>query len=307
LITLSGVLPIAPTAFSDDGELDLPSQRRATEFMLAAGSDAVCILANFSEQFSLSDRERDELVDVSLDVVAGRVPVIVTASHFSTRITAERCRRAAAAGASAIMLMPPYHGATIRPGDQGIRAYFEEVAESTDLPIIIQDSPVSGTHLSVDTPHHLTETVPSISYLKLETADATSKLLDVMALGRIGVLGPFDGEEGVNVMPDLDVGITGAMTSAMIPDIIGTIVRLYRSGDRPAARALYEHWLPLILFENRQCGLRATKVLMHEAGTMSSEATRHPLPALHPRIRHGLLELARRFDPLILRWAPPRS
>ncbi len=303
MITLSGVLPIAPTAFTDDGELDLASQRRALEFMVAAGSDAICILANFSEQFSLADHERDELVDVALDAVGGRVPVIVTASHFSTRVTADRCRRAAAAGASAIMLMPPYHGATIRPGVAGVRGYFEAVAAATDLPIIIQDSPVSGTQLGVDTLHDLTEAIPTISYLKLETPDATTKVLDLVALGGTGLAGPFDGEEGVNLLPDLDAGITGTMTSAMIPDVIGAIVRLHRSGDRPAAKAVYEHWLPLILFENRQCGLRATKVLMHEGGIIASEAVRHPLPALHPLIRRGLLDLAVPLDPLVLRWA----
>ena len=48
------------------------------------------------------------------------------------------------------------------------------------------------------------------------------------------------------------------------------------------ARALYEHWLPLILYENRLCGLRATKVLMHVGGIIESEATRSPLPPLSP-------------------------
>ena len=302
MVTLSGVLPIAPTAFRDDEELDHESQRRALEFLIAARSDAICILANFSEQYSLSDHERDELVVLAMDEIAGRVPVIVTASHFSTKVTVERCRRAAACGAAAVMLMPPYHGATVRPGDQGVRAYFENVASAVDLPIIIQDSPVSGTHLSVETLHHLTEAVPSIGYLKLETPDATTKLMELIALRGSGLIGPFDGEEGVNVIADLDAGITGTMPSAMIPDVIGEIIRLRLSGDRVAAQALYARWLPLILFENRQCGLRATKVLMHEGGIIRSEATRRPLAPLNPKLRTGLIELATRLDPLVLRW-----
>ena len=60
--------------------------------------------------------------------------------------------------------------------------------------------------------------------------------------------------------------------------------------------------LPLINFENRQCGLRATKVAMMEGGVIRSDAVRHPLERLHPATRAGLLELAREVDPLVLRW-----
>jgi 4-hydroxy-tetrahydrodipicolinate synthase len=299
---LSGVLPIAPTTFDDGGGLDLASQRRALDFMIDAGSDAICLLANFSEQFGLSDTEREQVFAVSMEHIAGRVPLIYTASHFSARVTADRCRRAEAGGASAIMLMPPYHGATIRVGDDAIRAYFATVAAASELPIIIQDSPVSGTPLSVDLLASLAETIPTIAYFKLETLDATVKIRALLEAGGRGILGPFDGEEGVNLVPDLDAGATGTMPSAMIPDVLGEVVRCHRRGDRDGARALYEHWLPLILYENRLCGLRATKVLMHVGGIIESEATRSPLPPLSPSIRAGLLELARRLDPFILRW-----
>ena len=73
-----GVFPVVPTAFSESGELDLASQKRCVDFMIDAGSDGVCILANFSEQFVLSDDERETLTRTILEHVGGRVPVIVT-------------------------------------------------------------------------------------------------------------------------------------------------------------------------------------------------------------------------------------
>ena len=93
---VGGVLPITQTTFFGDGTLDLPSQRRALEFMVDAGSNTICILANFSEQFSLTDVERNDLFDVAIDQVAGRVPVIGTASHFSARVAAQQWRQAQA-------------------------------------------------------------------------------------------------------------------------------------------------------------------------------------------------------------------
>ena len=81
-----GVFPVAPTPFTASGELDLESQKRCIDFMIAAGSNGICILANFSEQFLLADDERELLTRTILEHVAGRVPVIVTTTHFSTRV-----------------------------------------------------------------------------------------------------------------------------------------------------------------------------------------------------------------------------
>ena len=110
-VPLSGAFPIAPTPFTENGDLDLDGQRRVLDCMVDQGVDGICILANYSEQFLLSDEERDALLELCLAHVAGRVPVIVTCSHFSTRIAAERARKAHKAGAAMVMLMPPYHGA----------------------------------------------------------------------------------------------------------------------------------------------------------------------------------------------------
>ena len=116
----AGVFPIAPTPFSESGDIDVESQRRVLDCMVDQAVDGICVLANYSEQFLLSDAERDELLDICLAHVAGRVPVIVACSHFSSRVAAERGRKAAAAGAAMVMLMPPYHGASSEPTRTGL-------------------------------------------------------------------------------------------------------------------------------------------------------------------------------------------
>jgi len=68
-----GVFPVAPTVFDDRGNLDLDGQRRCIDFMIDAGSHGVCILANFSEQFGLTDDERESVMRAVLEHVAGRV------------------------------------------------------------------------------------------------------------------------------------------------------------------------------------------------------------------------------------------
>ena len=299
----SGVFPIAPTTFDERGELDVESQKRALDFMIDAGSSGICILANYSEQFALADDERERLTTLIVDHVAGRVPVIVTTSHFSSKVAAERSRRAQEAGAAMVMLMPPYHGATIRADEVGVFEFFRTVSDAIDIPIMIQDAPVSGTSLPVGFLARLATQIERITHFKIEMPGTAHKLRELVRLAGDTIDGPFDGEEGITLMPDLDAGATGTMPSGLIPDILRQIVDDYHAGRRAEAIARYERYLPLINYENRQCGLRATKALMREGGIIASEATRHPTPPLDPATRAGLIELARRLDPLILRWA----
>jgi 2-keto-3-deoxy-L-arabinonate dehydratase len=298
----TGVFPVAPTTFDERGELDLDSQRRCLDFLIDAGSAGICILANYSEQFVLTDREREVLTDAALSHVAGRVPVIVTTTHFSTRICAERSRRAEAAGAAMVMVMPPYHGATIRAGEAGIHEFFRTLSDAVTIPIMIQDAPVAGTPLSVDLLARMARDISNISYFKIEVPMAAAKLRDLIAAGGDSIEGPWDGEEAITLMADLDAGATGAMTGGGYPDGIRQIVDPYLAGRREEAMAAYARWLPLINYENRQCGLQAAKILMQEGGVIGSEAVRHPLQKVHPAARAGLIEIARQLDPVVLRW-----
>lgn len=93
-----GILPVAPTPLNPDGSLDTAGMCRVLDCKIDQGVDAICILANHSEQFLLSDDQRATLMRLSLEHVAGRVPVIVTISHFSTGIAVARPRGAADGG-----------------------------------------------------------------------------------------------------------------------------------------------------------------------------------------------------------------
>jgi 2-keto-3-deoxy-L-arabinonate dehydratase len=298
-----GVFPIAPTPFTEGGDLDLEGQRRVFDCMVDQGVDGICILANYSEQFLLSDSERDTLLDVCLTHVAGRVPVIVTCSHFSTRIAADRARKAAAAGASMLMLMPPYHGTGLRASERGMIEHFAGVAEAAPgLPIMVQDAPLSGVQLSVPFLAQLAREVPSVRYFKIEVPGTAAKLRGLIDASGGAIDGPFDGEESITLMADLDAGATGTMPSALLPDLIKKVVELHGAGKRREAAESYRRILPLINYENRQCGLRATKSVMAAGGVIKSDTVRHPLEPLHPSTRAELFELAEELQPLALRW-----
>ena len=299
----TGVFPVVPTTFDESGELDLESQKRCIDFMIDAGSHGLCILANFSEQFVLSDSEREVLTAAILKHVAGRVPVIVTTTHFSTRVCIERSLRAQDAGAAMVMVMPPYHGATIRVSEPQIYEFLGELSAALRIPIMIQDAPVSGTVLTASFLARMAKELERVAYFKIESAGAAAKLRELIRLGGAAIEGPWDGEEGITLFADLEAGATGAMTGGGYPDGIRQILDPYLSGNHEEAFAAYQRWLPLINYENRQCGLLACKALMKEGGVIDCEKPRHPVPALHPAIRAGLIETARRLNPMVLRWS----
>lgn len=299
---LTGILPVAPTPFHADGTIDPDGMRRVLDCMIDQGVDAICILANYSEQFLLSDEERATLTRVSLEHVAGRVPVIVTISHFATDIVVARAREAQALGAAMLMMMPPYHGVGLVPAEAGIFEHFAAVSDAVSIPIMVQDAPLSGVTLSVPLLVRMAREIENVSYFKMETPFAADKLAALIEMGGDDIIGPFDGEEAVTLLADLDAGCTGTMTSALQPEKIRPIVVDYLAGNTDAALDQWKLCLPLINHENRQCGLRAAKTVMMEGGVIGSDYVRHPLKPMSPRTKDRLMSLSRELDLIALNW-----
>jgi len=299
--TYTGIWPVAPTPFNDDGTVDLEGMKRVLDLMIDQGVDGICILANFSEQFLISDAERETLTRLCLEHVAGRVPVIVTISHFATPIVVDRARFAKDLGADIVMMMPPYHGALLKGNAQQTFEQFQAVGE-VGIPIMLQDAPLSGVDLPVPLLVKMAQEIEMLKLFKIECPRAAAKLRALIAEGGAAIEGPFDGEEAITLLADLDAGATGTMTSAMIPDLIGPIVRDFLAGNRAAAVEGYTRVLPAVNHENRQCGFQSAKAAMVAGGVIKSDFCRHPIAPLHPDTKSLLMELIQPLDPLVLRW-----
>ncbi len=297
----NGIWPVVPTIFDNDGNLDLDGQKRSLDFLIDQKVDGACILANYSEQFSLTDEERSRLQRVCIEHTDGRIPLIVTVSHFSTQVACSRAQSAKNMGASIVMAMPPYHGALLRGSPQQILEHFKDMGD-IGIPIMIQDAPLSGVDLPVSLLAELARAIEMLQLFKIESAGAAAKIRGLLALADTHVEGPFDGEEGITLYADLVAGATGSMTSALIPDLIRPVIASYLAGEKTVAKKLYGDVLPIINHENRQCGFRATKEAMVEGGIIKSSHCRHPVQALGTETRQLLMELLRPLDPAILSW-----
>ncbi|VCU60130.1 L-2-keto-3-deoxyarabonate dehydratase [Tritonibacter mobilis] len=297
----SGIWPVAPTPFHPDGTVDYEGMKRVIDCMVDQGNDGICILANYSEQFLISDEERRKLTEISLAHVAGRLPVIVTVSHFATQIAVERAQHAKDHGAAMVMMMAPYHGALMRGTAEQTFEQFARVGD-VGLPIMVQDAPLSGVDLPVPLLLRMAREIEMVKLFKIECPQTAAKLRALVAEGGDAIEGPFDGEEAITLLADLEAGATGTMTSAMIPDQIKPVLRHFAAGDLIAATEAYARVLPALNHENRQCGFRSAKAAMVEGGVIASDFCRHPIAPLHPQTKEALFRLIRPLDPVVLNW-----
>jgi 4-hydroxy-tetrahydrodipicolinate synthase len=288
---LVGVWNIVPTPFSDDEELDLPSLRRLTDFVVGSGVDGMTILGVLGEGAKLSDRERSAVIDTTLEHAAGRVPVCVTISAASGHRAVEYAREAEAKGAHSLMLSAP---PLPRPNDDAVRRHYLRVAAATpQLPIVVQDLPALGVWMSAELIGAMAREAPNLRVVKLEeepTGPKVSRLLaanpDLRILGGLGAQ---------MLIEELRRGAVGTMTGFGYPELLVEIVRSFRAGDVDAATATFDRIMPLIRFENQALlNLPLRKHIYMRRGAIRSDRVRAPGSTLDPQTTADLDDLLTR-------------
>ena len=296
-----GMWPVAPTPFHENGEVDYEGMNRVIDCMIDQKVEGICILANYSEQFLISDEEREKLTKLCMKKIDGRVKTIVTVSHFATDIVRPRAELAKSLGADIIMMMPPYHGALLKGNPDQIFEQFNEISK-VGIPIMIQDAPLSGIELSVPLLTKMINEIEQLTCFKIESANAASKIRALIKNCSSRLDAPFDGEESITLYADLEAGISGSMSSALLPEKIAPVIDHFWNNEKDKAEQIYNSILPLINFENRQCGFRATKTVMKEGGVIKSDFCRDPIKPLDEDTKNLLLNFAKRYDLLTYKW-----
>ena len=296
-----GMWPVAPTPFHENGNVDYDGMERVIDCMVDQKVEGICILANYSEQFLISDEEREKLTKLCMKKIDGRVKSIVTVSHFATDIVQPRAELAKSLGADIIMMMPPYHGALLKGNPDQIFEQFNEISK-VGIPIMIQDAPLSGIELSVPLLTKMINEIENLTCFKIESANAASKIRALIKNCSERLDAPFDGEESITLYADLEAGISGSMSSALLPEKIAPVIDHFWNNEKDKAEEIYNNILPLINFENRQCGFRATKTVMKEGGVIKSDFCRDPIKQLDLDTKNLLLNFAKRYDLLTYNW-----
>ncbi|MGH8629749.1 MAG: dihydrodipicolinate synthase family protein [Burkholderiales bacterium] len=292
IMRLHGVFPILPTPFHDDESLDLESMTRIVRFMREAQVDGVTVLGVLGEANRLNNAERDQVIRAALAAAQG-LPVIVGASASGTRAARELAQSAQRLCAAAVMVTP--HAEPV-PSDERIFEYYRAIADGLAIPIVLQDHPASTqVHMAAGLIARIANELPAIAGIKEEAVPTAPKIRQLRALLQRPA-SILTGLGALYAMFDLEAGSDGFNTGFAFPEVLMAMLGAAKAGEWAKARAIYQRFLPLIVFE-QQPGVAIRKEIFRLRGLMVSSKVRHPGAGITPETAAQLRAL--------LDWALP--
>ena len=174
---VNGIVPIVPTPFTIEEQIDWPSLRRLVDFACATGACAMCLPAYASEFYKLSESERLQLVGEAVRQAAGRLPVLAQVNFVSLPQAVETAREVERMGASAIAAAVPRMFAF---GEPDLWRYFDRLLSSIDIPLMIQDVNPSGPTVTARFVSDLHSAHPHFRWIKLEEPMMSSKAVAIL-------------------------------------------------------------------------------------------------------------------------------
>jgi 4-hydroxy-tetrahydrodipicolinate synthase len=270
---ITGIFNILATPFDARLQVDWDSLRRLVAFQLDKGAYGLTILGVLGEAAKLSVEERRQVVDTVMQTVAGRVPVVVGVSHPETPTVIALSQAALDSGAAGVMIAPPRMD---KPTDDKVIALYSEIANSISQPIVVQDfPPVNGVIMSPDLLVTLAECIPNIRHLKLEDPPLMEKISAIRK--RTDKYEIFGGLGGMFLLEELNRGASGTMTGFAFTEILVAIFNAYSAGNQAEAERIFDHYLPLIRYENQPViNLTIRKEMLRRRGAIANAALREP-------------------------------
>jgi 4-hydroxy-tetrahydrodipicolinate synthase len=277
--TAKGVYIIAATPFTDNGELDLDSAERMTDFYLECGVTGMTILGVMGEAPKLSPQESSEFVARVVKRVNGKVPVIVGVSSAGNRNLGGFTKKVMDMGAAGVMVAPI---AGLKNEEQ-IEGYYDAVVrEIGETPVVLQDYPqLTNVHMSVSLINRLFARHECIKVLKHEDVPGLRKLTKVRKADadgsrkrRISIL---VGNSALHLPQEMRRGADGANTGFAYPEMLVEVVDLFLKGKPEEAEDLYDIYLPIVRHEQQPgLGLAVRKEVLRRRGVIKSAHLRAP-------------------------------
>ena len=275
---IKGVLPIAPTIFTDTGVVDVAGTLRVCRYIADVGASGMVFPGLASEFDHLTGSERLMLTAAIGDFARSReLTFIVGASSEDVAETIEFARAGRAAGAYCAMILTP----KAHSDDQAqLAQYFERVSAETDFPIMVQNAPPPmGLGLSASAVAELGRQIPGIRYVKEEAQPSGQRVEEIAKAGKASIHSVFGGAGARNLIDELGRGAMGTMPACELTELHVAIMRAWSSGDRDHARRLFERSLPLLTIQ-AVFRWRLTKEVLAQRGIIDCTFVRAPGPVL---------------------------
>lgn len=230
------------TPFDEQGEIDFIATRNLINHLLATGSDGLVVAGTTGESPTLTQQEKVNLFKFTVEVVAGRVPVIAGTGSNNTRESIELTLHAEEAGVDGVMLVVPYYN---KPSQEGMYQHFKVIAESTSLPVMLYNIPGrSSVNMSPETIIRLAE-IPNIVAVKEASGnlDAMANIIE----NTPSHFALYSGDDGLT-LPVLSIGGLGVVSVAahIIGPEMKSMIEHFNNGRMREASTLHRRLLPIM-------------------------------------------------------------
>ncbi len=237
-----GVLTAIVTPFKEDHSVDETRFVELIEFGIKNGTQGMVPVGTTGESPTLSSEEHKRVIEITVDTVAGRVPVLAGAGSNNTQEAIEYTQHAAKVGADGTLHVTGYYN---KPTQEGLYQHFKAVAEASKLPLIVYNI-FSRTNVNVET-----STLARLARIKnvIGVKEASGSLDQVSAVraacGKDFLV--LSGDDSLT-LPILSVGGDGVISvvSNLVPGIVRELVEKFQAGDHAAAAAIHLKLLPLV-------------------------------------------------------------
>lgn len=270
---LFGVVPIIPTPFTQNEEIDEDALRNLIDFAIAGGIKAVCLPAYASEFYKLTDDEKLQVVRIAVEHAAGRLKIVAQSNHPSLKVAIKLAQANVKAGADVVSLAVPR---IFSLPETSLKQYLSEFLQSIPhTPVLIQDFNPGGSSISVEFIKELMDENPNFKYLKLEEPLCAPKFESIINATK-GKVGLFEGWGGLYMLELIPIGIRGVMPGLAVSDILQRVFDLRRNGEDGKAFDLFEKVMPQIFFslQNMELFHYAEKELLIARGVLSNSIAR---------------------------------
>lgn len=282
----NGVYPAVTTKFTEDDQLDLNEFSKNVQVQMAAGADGIILGGTLGEASSISDQEKLQLIQTTVAVVDGSIPVILNIAEQTTKGAIDAAKTAAKAGASGLMLLPPMR---YKASSKETVQYFKAVANATDLPIMIYNNPVDYSILvTLDMFEELAE-CPTIQAVKESTRDISNITRMINRFGdRFKILSGVD----TLALESLVLGAHGWVAGLVcaFPKETVAIYRLIQAKRYDEAVQIYRWFLPLLELDINPKLVQNIKLAESLTG-LGTEHVRAPRLALEGEEREQVLAI----------------
>ena len=241
-IQWKGVMPAVTTKFTDKDTLDLVNFEVNIHAQLAAGVNGIILGGTLGEASTLTDDEKRIIVRKAVEIVAGRVPVVMNIAEQTTTAAIDAARKAKEDGASGLMMLPPMR---YKADDRETVTYFKKVANTTTLPIMVYNNPVDyGIEVTLDMFEELS-VCENIQAVKESTRDLSNVSRMKSRFGdRFAILSGVDTLALESILMGADGWVAGLVCA--FPAETVAIFNLTKAGRTQEAIEIYRWFLPLL-------------------------------------------------------------